>query len=235
MKSSAPRLAWLIGLGLVTVIVLGCRTARRPAPDETRPPPQPFRLDYVDADAFDLLLETTLINAMPVIVVQTAHDKPDWGPRLNAWIAAWNAGRIAPFRARGQIPVVPQVVVDGDSIREFRFLIDGLMGRVEESARAGTQWWAERHMRDRRIALLRPYNLRFHLDADGRIQLIFFHGGHAVHYADVVRSLAGPAAADALEWSPGYVCSQTEPGGPRTGGRTSLARPAGQGGSPVSP
>lgn len=226
MRSVSPRLALFAGLGLA--VAVGCAYTRtgRLAREGPPPPPQPFRLDYVDSDAFDLLFETTLLNAQPVIVVQTGHSKPDWGPRLNAWIAAWNAGRQTGFPAvRGQIPVVPQVVVDGDSIREFRLLIDGLMGRVEESARAGTNWWAEKHMRDRRVALLRPYNLRFHLDADDRVQLIFFHGGYAAYHKEIVRSLAKPAGDESLEWSPGYCCSRTRRAEDRGESRISLARP----------
>ncbi|WP_171473475.1 hypothetical protein [Frigoriglobus tundricola] len=165
-------------------------------------------MDYVDADGFDALLETALISSQPVIVVQTGYDKPEWSSRLNEWIAAWNASRRLPgFRARGQIPPVPTVVVDGDSIREFRFLIDGLMARVEESAHASGHWWAERQTRDRRVALLRPYSLRFHLGTDGHIQLIFFHGNYATQYKDVVRALVDPAEKETLDWSPGYCCS----------------------------
>jgi hypothetical protein len=206
MKSVATGLVAFVGL----VIASGCKTPKpAPAPRDSRPvEPEAVRLQYVDSEAFDLLLETTLLNAHPVIVVQTDHDKPDWGPRLNAWIAAWNSGgRVRGPRVRGQIPTVPGVVVDGDSIREFRLLIDGLMSRVEESARLGAYWWAEKHMRDRRVALLRPYNLRFHLGADERIQLIFFHGDYAALYGAVTRSLTHPDHDECLEWSHGYCCS----------------------------
>jgi hypothetical protein len=163
------------------------------------------RVDYVDADAFDLLLETALVNKQPVILVQTQYDKPEWSSRLNEWIAAWTASRAVPgLRARGQFPAV---VVDGDSIREFRLLIDGLMGRVEESARLGGHWWTENRTRERRVALLRPYSLRFHLGTDGHIQLMFFHGDYAAQHADVVRTLVDPAQEDTLDWFPGYCCS----------------------------
>jgi hypothetical protein len=188
-------------------IAAGCRT---PTPDPAPPaaaarPPQPVRVDYADTDAFDLLLETSLVNKHPVVVVQTGYEKPEWGPRLNEWVAAWNAGRPSSgLRARGQIP---GVVVDGESIREFRLLVDDLMGRAEESARAGGHWWAERHMRDRRVALLRPYSLRFHLGPDGRIQLIFFHGDYAAQHKAVVRAVADPAGEETLDWFPGYCCS----------------------------
>ncbi|MBY0456923.1 MAG: hypothetical protein K2V38_06270, partial [Gemmataceae bacterium] len=134
----------------------------------------------------------------------------EWGARLNAWVAAWNAGRRADtFRARGQIPGAPTVVVDADSIREFRLLIDGLVSRSEESARTGTRWWAEKALRDRRVALLRPYNLRFHLDDANHIQLIFVHADHAARYGDILRSLVNMAGDEALEWSPDYSCSRS--------------------------
>ena len=204
MRSVGPALHALVCIGLA--VTAGCRTTK-PAPvrPATPDPPQPVRVDYVDSDGFDLLLETSLVNKHPVIVVHTGHEKPEWAARLNEWIAAWNASRLpSGLRARGQIP---GVVVDGNSIREFRLLIDGLMGRAEESARAGGHWWAERHTRDRRVALLRPYSLRFHLGTDGRIQLIFFHGDYAERHRDVVRALADPAGEETLEWSPDYCCS----------------------------
>jgi hypothetical protein len=215
MKSVLSPLGVLVCLGLA--IAVGCRTSKPDrvttstagAPDhQLRARPQVERVAYVDSEAFDLLLETALLNAQPVIVVQTEYNKPEWSSRLNEWIAAWNSSRRAPgLRVRSQIPPVPAVVVDGDSIREFRLLIDGLMGRVEESARAGGHWWAERQTRERRVALLRPYSLRFHLGADGHIQLIFFHGDYAAQHNDVVRALADPAEVETLDWSPGYCCS----------------------------
>lgn len=215
MKSVLSPLCALVCLGLV--LAVGCRTAKPDrgttpvagAPDQqSRSRPHVERVDYVDSDAFDLLLETALVNKQPVILVQTAYEKPEWSSRLNEWIAAWNASRRAPgLRIRGQIPPVPAVVVDGDSIREFRLLIDGLMSRVEESARLGGNWWTERNTRERRVALLRSYSLRFHLGTDGRIQLIFFHGDYAAQHKDVVRTLVDPAEEETLDWSPGYCCS----------------------------
>jgi hypothetical protein len=218
MSSVLGRLALVVTASLA---VAGCKT--RP-PDSPRPPsrsrlvpppantPQPAeltvtRLEYVDTDAFDLLFETNLRTAQPVIVVHTGHDKPEWGARLNAWIAAWNAGGHQPgVRGRGQLPA--GVVVNGDSVREFRLLIEDLMDRVEVSAQAGTRWWAERSMRDHRIALLRPYNLRFHADDAGHIQLIFFHGRYAAQYKDAVKALAEPGEPD--EWTRGYCCSRSK-------------------------
>src|SRR5206468_887030 len=97
--------------------------------------------------------------------VRTGRDRPDWGGRLNAWIAAWNAGGKGPGRtARGQAPLpgVPGVVLSGEGVRELRLLVDGLMTRVEELAKATSAWWSEERVRSRRVALLRPYNLRFH-------------------------------------------------------------------------
>jgi len=211
MKSVLSPLGVIACLGLA--IAVGCRTAKpdRGTPTAAGTPdqrPRVERVDYVDSDAFDLQLETALVNKQPVIVVQTEYDKPEWGSRLNEWIAAWNATRrTLGLRARGQIPPVPSVVVDGDSIREFRLLIDGLMDRAEESARVGGHWWAERQMRERRAALLRPYSLRFHLGSDRHIQLIFFHGDYAAQHKDVVRTLADPAQEETLDWSPDYCCS----------------------------
>ena len=215
MKIALSPLGMLVCLGFGLTAVVGCKTAkpdRAPTPATGTPDPQSrpqvTRVDYVDSDAFDLFLETALVNKQPVIVVQTAFDKPEWSSRLNEWLAAWNASRRAPgLRVRGQIPSVPAVVVDGDSIREFRILIDGLMGRVEESARVGGHWWAERQTRERRVALLRPYSLRFHLGTDEHIQLIFFRGDSSTQHKDIAGTQANPAEEETLDWSPGYSCS----------------------------
>src|SRR5262245_34712442 len=96
MKSVLSPLGVFVCLGLT--IAVGCRTTK---PDRVNPPtqqsqPQVAQVAYVDSDAFDLLLETALINSQPVIVVQTEHGKPEWSSRLNEWIAAWNAGRRTP-------------------------------------------------------------------------------------------------------------------------------------------
>src|SRR5262245_57978427 len=86
----------------------GCRTldwtkSRKPAdlPDLT-----PTAVDYVDSDAFDGVFESALVNQDAIILVRSGRENADWGPRLNAWIAAWNAGgRWRPRKvARGQAP-----------------------------------------------------------------------------------------------------------------------------------
>ena len=133
-----PKALWFLAGCL---LVIGCMaTATRPY---IEPPPEnfePTKIDYVDSDAFDALLESALTNQDPLIIIHTESKQPNWGPRLNAWIAAWNmGGKVAASapkrRVRSQAPFVPQVVVDGDSVREFRLLIDGLMNRVEDVAR----------------------------------------------------------------------------------------------------
>jgi hypothetical protein len=204
-------------LVLVTPLLLavGCipqpqvRPQREPAPPP--PPPRPTRIDYVDADAFDILLESTLVNQDPVIVIQTQHTEPDWGSRLNAWIAAWNRG--GPPRSgaafRMQAPAIPNVKVDGDTIREFRLLIESLMDRIDEKVREGSAWYAEERVRNRRVALLKPYNLRFHMDEDGLIQVILFHGRYAGYYPDFVRALG--ESEDGGEWRRGFTCSYCKP------------------------
>jgi hypothetical protein len=167
----------------------------------------PTRIDYVDADAFDVLLENALKNEDAAIVIPTGHAKPDWGDRLNAWIGAWNmAGRTATGeKFRMQAPFVPKVVVDGDSIREFRLLIDDLMNRIDERTRAGLTWLSDERMRNRRVKLLKPYNLRFHMADDGTIQIVLFNGRYADSYQEFVRALEPTAAAE--PWERTMVCS----------------------------
>jgi hypothetical protein len=213
---------------------VGCaawRTARKadePQPRELRP----TRLDYVDSDAFDELLESALVNQDPIILIQTTYSKPDWGSRLNAWIAAWNrGGRVSAAdgrKARGQVPGFPQVVVDGDSIREFRLLIESLMDRIDDRVKDGVSWWAEERVRNRRITLLRPYNLRFHRNADGNIQLILFHGRYAQYYPEFVRSIALPESSGGEEWDRAYHCSECRQQRPPAEGRLTLDRTAGR-------
>src|SRR5207244_11058640 len=97
----------------------------------------PASIDYVDADGFDGLLESALVNQDPAIVIRTGRTKPDWGDRLNAWIAAWNMAGQTGGTVRMQAPLVPQVVGDEGSIREFRLLVEGLMSRLSGPGRLG--------------------------------------------------------------------------------------------------
>ncbi len=195
------------GLVIGTVlIVAGCRTPRDEQVDRSSalPPIQPTILQYVDTDAFDALFEASLKNHDPAIIVRTAHEKPDWEGRLNAWIAAWNRGGKGERRIiRGQIPL-PVQTIDADLVREFRLLIFGLVDRAEDLAKGGSAWWQEERMRSHRVALLRRYNLRFHMGEDKRIQLIFFHGDHARRYAEFMKGLIG---AEDGEWSREIECS----------------------------
>jgi hypothetical protein len=196
---------------LVSLILLGsgsCANRQRTRAPVEPPPPdfKPTRIDYADTDAFDAVLESALVNQDPAIVIQTQNAKPDWGGRLNAWIAAWNRGGRVDTGAtiRMQAPFLPRV--DGDTVREFRLLVEGLMNRVEEGVKERSAWWAEEKVRDRRVELLRRYNLRFHLGEDGFIQVILFNGKYAPYHREFVRSIAGEDPGD--DWERGYVCSR---------------------------
>jgi hypothetical protein len=190
--------------------VAGCGNRERTRPPVEPPPAdvQPTRIDYTDTDAFDQVLESALLTQDPVILVQTTNEKPDWGDRLNAWIAAWNrGGRVGPGpgkTARGQAPFLPGV--DSDTAHEFRLLIEGLMNRIEDKVRERSAWWAQEHIRERRVELLRPYNLRFHLGTDGFIQVIWFNGRYAQYHRDFVRSIADEDPGDG--WDRCVSCSR---------------------------
>ena len=204
--------------GLVTVALLAgaggglsCRTPPAGRPFREPPPPglTPTTLDYTDTDGFDQLFENALVNQDPAILILTGRERPDWGSRLNAWIAAWNmGGKVGPppRAVRAQAPL-PSVTVDGESLREFRLLVDSLLDRVEDIAGRQSAWWAEEKMRSRRVALLRPYNLRFHKDEDNRIQLIFFNGDYKASYAGFMKTMRTGAAGD-MEWSRSVECSE---------------------------
>jgi hypothetical protein len=201
-----------IGVAFVVLVWCGCRGLDRKSREAVAPPPpgfEPTALEYVDADGFDALLESTLINQEPAISIRTGHAKPEWGARLNAWIAAWNRGGQVgdkPRTARSQTPILP-TTVDAASLREFRLLIEGLMDRVEGAAREQSAWWAEKHVRDRRVALLRPYNLRFHRDADDLIQLILFNGQYPDLHREFVKATVDPEMEVSEEWSRMMTCS----------------------------
>jgi hypothetical protein len=205
--------AGLLPLALLVPLAAlsSCKTAAPGRPYREPPPPdlKATTIDYTETDAFDALFESALTNQDPAIVVRTTYEKPDWGPRLNAWIAAWNrGGTVAPKRtARMQAPLLGGVPVDGDSIREFRLLIEGLMDRVENLADKESAWWAEERTRSRRVALLKPYNLRFHQDEDRHIQLIFFNGNYADSYPQFLLSVAVPDTQETVQWSRTFECS----------------------------
>jgi hypothetical protein len=171
------------------------------------PPPDftPTRIDYADSPAFDALLESALVNQDPVIAIATGCGKPEWGGRLNAWIAAWNrGGSPAPgATVRMQAPLLPRV--DAQTLREFRLLIDDLMDRIEERVKERSAWWAEEQIRNRRVELLRPYNLRFHMGEDGLIRIILFNGRYAPYHPEFTRALAGEE--ERTPWQRDYKCS----------------------------
>ena len=195
-------------LGMVASVLFavgGCRSTRESHYEGPPPTPrmQPTILQYVDTDGFDALFEASLINQDPVIKVRTDNEKPDWNGRLNAWIAAWNMGNNVERRViRGQIPLPAQI--DADLLREFRLLVFGVVDRAEELAKAGSTWWHEGRTRSRRVALLRRYNLRFHIGEDHKLHLIFFNGDHADKYREFMTTLIG---VEEREWSRTVECS----------------------------
>lgn len=209
----------LVSLGLVSLV--SCRSLQRSNKEEVRSWPDlaATHLDYVDSDAFDALFETTLVNQDPAVIVRTGRARPDWEPRLNAWIAAWNRGEASSRRpklrgaadepaptVRGQSPL-PLPGLNGDSLREVRLLVGGLLDRAEDLAQSGSSWWAEERERSRRVTLLRPYSLRFHVDADGKLQLVFFHGGYASYYPRFLQLLTESTTMSEEGWSRGVECS----------------------------
>lgn len=191
---------------LTLVFVAGCKTSGGRQAETPPPEFQANEITYVENDAFDGIFEASLVRQDPVIVVRTEFTKPEWGPRLNAWIAAWNKGSANNRTVRGQIPI-PAVVVDGDSIREFRLLVNSLMNRVDDVARTGSNWFAEERTVSRRVALLQPYNLQFIMDEQGKIQLVFFHGKYAQYYPGFMRKLKH-SDEEVESWSRTFDCAQ---------------------------
>lgn len=198
---------------LLVLLVATAAGCHQPGPRTAPEPPPPgiktTDIVYVDTDAFDQLFESALVNQDPVIVVHTGRTKPDWDGRLNAWIAAWNRGGPVGSggrTARGQIPL--PVNLDEGTVRELRGLAGDLLGRVETLARDGTSWWAEEQIRSRVIGLLKPYDMRFHLDEKGTINLVFFNGKYASYYPDFIQSLTGAGEDEPKEWVRTFRCSR---------------------------
>jgi hypothetical protein len=157
------------------------RPALEPRPSEMRN----TEIDYVDTDGFDAIFETALVNRDTVVTVRTPNQRPDWTGRLNAWIAAWNMGKSPDSRRfRGQIPGLP--TIDGETLRELRLLVNSVVDRADDAAKISVNWFREERVRSRRVELLKPYNLRFHMHTDGNIHLIFFHGDFASQYQQFV-------------------------------------------------
>jgi hypothetical protein len=208
---------YVLTVPLICLSALSCRNARNVRTYHSLPPSdiKPTIINYVETDAFDELFETVLTSRDPVILVQTETSRPDWGPRLNAWIAAWNkGGRVVDepkrrFRMQAPVSALSGPVVNGDTVHEFRLLIDDLMTRADDLARRGSSWWTEERIQRRRIELLKPYSLRFHLDENQKIQLLFFNGRYARHYQEVMDAMAMNAAEDTEGWSRGMTCSRS--------------------------
>jgi len=201
----------MLALPLVCAFVLSCRSTRV-TPAYPEPPPdgiKPTVIEYVEKDAFDELFESALVNQDAAILIQTETSRPDWGPRLNAWIAAWNRGGKTEeprIKVRLQAPLAP-VTINGETLREFRLLIDDLVKHADDLARRGSSWWVEERTQRRRIALLRPYSLRFHLDSDKNIQLVFFNGMYAPYYRQFIEAHAMNETDEVCEWSRDMKCS----------------------------
>jgi hypothetical protein len=232
MSENRLRRACTLTLLLICLSGLSCRSNRNVRTYRAPPPPdiQPTFLTYVETDAFDELFETVLTSQDPVVVIQTGTAHADWGPRLNAWIAAWNqGGKVVDEprrRVRMQAPLaaLAPAAVNGDSVREFRLLVADLMTRAEDLARRGSTWWIEERIQRRRVDLLRPYSLRFHLDENGKIQLIFFNGRYARYYREAMAALAIRAPEDAEGWCRALTCSHYGDRVPaRTAQRTRVA------------
>lgn len=209
----AKQLAWA-GLA-VLVSLAGCQMYRsgKAAPlADTMPDLTPAYVDYTDTEGFDAVFESHLVAQDPAIIIRTEFSRPEWGSRLNAWIAAWNqGGRARPRTIRGQVGLSR---LDGESLRELRLLIDSLLGRVEAAAVTGSAWYANERERARRVALLKPYSLRFHRDGEGPIQLVFFHGAYASYYPRFLRSLMKGQESSFEEWARAIECSMCLKGHP---------------------
>jgi hypothetical protein len=197
------RSAISIGFVLTALSLLagaGCETMRQARKVAPAAAPAEFRsteIDYVDSDAFDLVFETALVKRDAAITIRTPNERPDWTGRLNAWIAAWNMGKGADGRrVRGQFPFAG---IDGEALREFRLLVNSVVDRADDAAKISVNWFREERTRAYRVELLKPYSLRFHMHADGKIHIIFFHGDYVADYQRFLSTLTD--CDDSETWS----------------------------------
>jgi hypothetical protein len=61
------------------------------------------------------------------------------------------------------------------------------------------------------VALLKPYSLRFHMDEDGQILLVFFHGQYASYYPRFMELLMKSSEPQDMTWTRAYECSMCKP------------------------
>ncbi|MBU6175566.1 MAG: hypothetical protein KGQ60_17290, partial [Planctomycetes bacterium] len=198
------------GAVVLLLASVGCQPLFPARQSGDRPPIldlTPVVIEYADSEAFDNVLEAALVDQTPIITIRTPFTKPDWECRLNAWIAAWNQGgknRTRTLRGQSGSGNVP---LNADSLKELRLLVNDLFDRVESIAEKGSAWWTNERLRSRRVALLRPYSLRFHRDNDSPITVILFHGSYASSYPSFMRSIMKePLMADE-EWTRTVECS----------------------------
>lgn len=170
----------------LVMFTAGCRIPPwGPVPPPPVPIPSPETItiaptiDYVEDDSFDTTLEAYFRKKTPILVIQTLSTKPNWNGRLNAWLAAWNAGADAhpkPSPEESRMKLAQRGLIDfpPDAAEQTRILIEDQIIRIEEAAKQGVRWWRDEQKRKDRTDLLKPYVLEFHRDANQRYQLVFY-------------------------------------------------------------
>ncbi len=129
-----------------------------------QPPPPPgypwLDVPYSDSEAFDTLLDCYLQAGKPAIRIVLDTKEPDWLPRMNAWLKAYQAGgQVRQPTGKGGLDSLLWLAGMAQTPSDARQLLETAFDHLETYVKAGLAWWNDEQQRRRRIDLLKPYNL----------------------------------------------------------------------------
>ena len=167
-------------LPLLAFGFVGCQASEKLR--EYQPPPPPNfvckELPFDDSDAFDAALKLHLSNGAPVVRVLLDSPRPDWPPRLVAWLDAYRAGgKVRPPSGKGVAALAWLGALSG-SPTEARQLLESSLDRIAVAGAAVARQVARAQDQAERTALLAGYVLDADQDAarGGLFTLVLYNG-----------------------------------------------------------